>query len=78
VAFSRELLFARLLCVEVSFGFNAGGGSVNIDSMSVDCTAFSSACRSVDPVGVGGGLGRGIIVGIQKNKEIKRQGSLGS
>ena len=68
MVFSRELLFARLLCVEVSFDLNAGGGSVNMDSMSEDCTAFSSALRSVDPVGVGGGLGRGIIVGTQENK----------
>ena len=39
----------------------AGGGSVNVGSMSEECTAFSRALRSVDPVGVGGGLGRGIL-----------------
>ena len=45
----------------MSIDFNAGGGSVNIDSMSVACETLSEAFRSVDPVGGGGGFGRGIV-----------------
>ena len=40
----------------------AGGGRANIDSMSELWTPFdSNAFRSVDPVGVGGGFGLGIV-----------------
>jgi hypothetical protein len=37
----------------------AGGGRVNIDSISEPFT--SDAVRSVEPVGVGGGFGLGIV-----------------
>lgn len=62
---SRELLLLFVAWLEddvdPSAARKAGGGSVNVDSISVEGTAFSNALRSVDPVGVGGGLGRGIM-----------------
>lgn len=48
------------VCADVSTDFNAGGGRVNIDSISVGWI-LSEALRSVEPLGVGGGFGRGII-----------------
>ena len=61
MVFSREVAFGWLFCVDVSMDFNAGGGNVNIDSISEGCETLSEASRSVDPVGVGGGFGRGIV-----------------